>query len=274
MSTMRLPVSVGHLRVARVGRRDRRAPGSVRPSASVALVIVDAVPMVMQWPGERAMPSSTSRQSSSVMLPARSSAQYFQVSLPLPRNWPRQSPRSIGPAGMKIAGRFIDDRAHDQRRRGLVAAAHQHAAVDRIGAQQLLGLHRQQVAVEHRRRLLERLGQRDRRHLDREAAGLPDAALDLLGALLEVRVAGVDVAPGVDDRDHRLAGVVAAVIAHLRGARAVAERAHVLHAVPAVAAQLLGRLAPPRRGAVRFLLGHGRSRVLSGRFAPISGRRA
>jgi hypothetical protein len=33
--------------------------GSVRPSASAALVIVDAVPIVMQWPGERAMPDST-----------------------------------------------------------------------------------------------------------------------------------------------------------------------------------------------------------------------
>jgi hypothetical protein len=67
--------------------------------------------------------------------------------------------------------------------RGLVAAAHQHAAVDRMAAQQLLGLHRQQVAVEHGGRLLERLRQRHRRHLDREAARLPDAALHLLGAL-------------------------------------------------------------------------------------------
>ena len=90
--------------------------------------------------------------------------------------------------------------------RGLVAAAHQHAAVDRIRAQQLLGLHREQVAIEHRRRLLEHLGQRDRRHLEREAAGLQHAALHLLGALPEMRVAGVDVAPGVDDRDDRLAG--------------------------------------------------------------------
>ena len=32
------------------------APGSVMPSASAAEVIVDAVPIVMQWPGERAMP--------------------------------------------------------------------------------------------------------------------------------------------------------------------------------------------------------------------------
>ena len=53
------------------------APGSVRPSVSAIAVIVEAVPIVMQCPGERAMPSSISRQSLSLILPARSSAQYF-----------------------------------------------------------------------------------------------------------------------------------------------------------------------------------------------------
>jgi len=62
--------------------------------------MVAAVPMVMQVPGERAMPSSISFQSRSVMLPARSSAQYFQVSEPEPSVFSRQWPLSIGPAGM------------------------------------------------------------------------------------------------------------------------------------------------------------------------------
>ncbi len=70
--------------------------------------MVDAVPMVMQWPAERAMPSSISSQACSSMLPARSSAQYFHESLPLPSVLPRQLPRSMGPPGMKIAGRFMD----------------------------------------------------------------------------------------------------------------------------------------------------------------------
>ena len=35
----------------------------------------------------------------SVMLPARFSIQYFQTSEPEPSYWPRQLPRSIGPAG-------------------------------------------------------------------------------------------------------------------------------------------------------------------------------
>ena len=82
-----------------------------------------------------------------------------------------------------------------------------------------------------------------RRHLHRKTAGLPDAALDLLDPLLEVRVAGIDVAPGVEDGDDRLAGVVAAVKAHLRGARAVAEGAEILDAVPAMASEFFGLLA-------------------------------
>src|SRR5262249_59683671 len=63
------------------------------------------------------------------------------------------------------------------------------------------------------------------------------AALHLLGARAEMRMAGVDVAPGVDDRDHRLARVVAPVVAHLRAARAVIEGLAVGGAVPAVAAE-------------------------------------
>jgi hypothetical protein len=81
-------------------------PGSMRPSASAAAAMVDAVPMVMQVPNERAMPSSISFQAQSSRLPARFSAQYFQTSLPLPSTSPRQLPRSIGPADTKMAGRF------------------------------------------------------------------------------------------------------------------------------------------------------------------------
>ena len=215
-------------------------PGSERPSVSARLVMVEAVPMVMQWPAERAMPSSISPQACSSMLPARSSAQYFQESLPLPSVLPRQLPRSMGPAGMNTAGRFIDRRPHDERRRGLVTAAHQHAAIHRIRPQQLLRLQRQKIAVHHGAGLLERLGQRDRGHLDGKATGLPYPAFDLFGTLTEVRVTGIDIAPGVDDGDQRLAGVVLAGKAHLQRARAVAEGAQILGAVPAVAAELFG----------------------------------
>ncbi len=107
MSTILRPLSVAIRACRESAAGIDAAPGSVKPIASVAEVIVDAVPMVMQWPGERAMPFSISSQVSSVIFPARSSAQYFQTSDPLPRAPPRQSPRSIGPAGRKIAGRFM-----------------------------------------------------------------------------------------------------------------------------------------------------------------------
>src|SRR6185436_9860740 len=81
--------------------------GKLKPSVSATLVMVEVVSIVMQVPAERAMPCSISVQSHSVILPARSSSQYFQTSDPEPNVLPCQLPRSIGPAGMKIAGMFM-----------------------------------------------------------------------------------------------------------------------------------------------------------------------
>jgi hypothetical protein len=65
----------------------------------VSDIMVAAVPMVMQVPAERAMPSSISNQLASSSWPARRSSQYFQTSVPLPSTRPCQLPRSMGPAG-------------------------------------------------------------------------------------------------------------------------------------------------------------------------------
>ena len=88
ISTTCLPLRLAIWAWRESGAGIEAAPGRVKPSTSTALVMVLAVPMVMQWPGLRAIPSSTSCQSCSLMLPARSSAQYFQVSLPLPKAAP------------------------------------------------------------------------------------------------------------------------------------------------------------------------------------------
>ena len=163
------------------------APGRVSPMASAIAVMVEAVPIVMQMPAERAMPPCTPSHSSSVMLPARRSSQYFQASEPEPSTLPgivAAQHRAGGQEDHRHAG---GERAHDQPRRGLVAAAHQHHAVERVRADHLLGLHRQHVAVEHRGRLGEAFVHRQRRQLDREAARLQHAALDVLHALGEVR---------------------------------------------------------------------------------------
>ena len=109
MSTIRRPVCAAITACRESAAGIDAAPGKVTPNASTALVIVDAVPIVMQCPGDRAIPFSISCQSCWVMFPARRSAQYFQVSEPDPKVVPPQCPRSIGPAGMNSVGRSIDD---------------------------------------------------------------------------------------------------------------------------------------------------------------------
>ena len=117
-----------------------------------------------------------------------------------------------GQINERIAGR---DGAHDETGRGLVAAAEQDRAVDRVGAQQFFRLHGEEIAIQHGRGLLERFGERDRRHLQRETARLQNAALHVLRPLAQVCVAGIDIAPGVDDADDRAFAPIALVIAHL-----------------------------------------------------------
>ncbi|MBM7173877.1 hypothetical protein JQK87_37055, partial [Streptomyces sp. G44] len=72
--------------------------------ASAAAVGVEAVPVVVQCPGERAFPLSSSVSPQSPMTPARCSSHYFPMSVPAPGVSPRQWPGSMGPAGTKTAG--------------------------------------------------------------------------------------------------------------------------------------------------------------------------
>src|SRR5207249_11537147 len=74
------------------------------PSASTIAAIVDAVPMVMQWPCERFMHDSASWNSERVIFPARRSSDIDQVFVPEPMSVPRYLPESIGPPDTPIAG--------------------------------------------------------------------------------------------------------------------------------------------------------------------------
>ena len=145
------------------------------------------------------------------------------------------------PGGEKNRRQVHADGAHQKARCGLVAAAHQHHTVDRVRAQQFLALHRQEVAVHHGAGLDHHFAQRQGGHLDRMPAGRHDAALDRLSALAQVGVAGRNVAPGVDDADHRLAHEVFTPQAGLLQALAVAEAAEVVGGEPALAAQFGNR---------------------------------
>src|SRR5204862_1874570 len=75
------------------------------PSASIIDAIVEAVPIVMQWPCERCMQDSASWNSSSVILPARRSSDIDQVLVPEPMSLPWYLPESIGPPETRMVGR-------------------------------------------------------------------------------------------------------------------------------------------------------------------------
>ena len=101
----------------------------------------------------------------------------------------------------RAAGRH---RAHELRRHGLVAAAHQHDGVHRLRAHHLLGVDRHQVAVFQAGRREKDLAERDGREFDRQRAGRQHAALHRVEQLGKVPVAIVEARRRVGDADHRL----------------------------------------------------------------------
>ena len=79
--------------------------GSCMPSASAIDAIVDAVPIVMQCPLDRAMQPSAKTHSSCVIRPATRSSSNRQTAVPEPTSVPRYLPLSIGPPVTITAGR-------------------------------------------------------------------------------------------------------------------------------------------------------------------------
>ena len=83
-------------------------PGIVMPSASATTAIVEAVPIVLQWPLPRIMDCSDCRNCALEMVPARASSLSRQTSVPQPSASPRKWPVSIGPPGTTTAGMSTD----------------------------------------------------------------------------------------------------------------------------------------------------------------------
>ncbi len=83
-------------------------PGRVAPSTSASRPIVDAVPIVLQCPRLRIIDESESRKSAGDNVPARTSSDSRQTSVPQPSGTPRNVPVSIGPPGTTSAGRSTD----------------------------------------------------------------------------------------------------------------------------------------------------------------------
>ena len=81
-------------------------PGNDMPSASANAFMVEAVPMVLQWPIDGAEADAISRNSSLSMRPAASSSRAFHTTVPEPARSPFHQPLSIGPPERTIAGVF------------------------------------------------------------------------------------------------------------------------------------------------------------------------
>ncbi len=165
----------------------------------------------------------------------------------------------------EINGRQVHAGGAEQKsRRGLVAAAHQHHAIDGMAAQKFLGVHRQHVAIEHGGGLQERFRQRQRRQLHRKAAGHQHAALDVVDPALEVHVAGLCIRPRVEDRDDRPVLPLLGRVTHLHRARAMAEGAQVVGRKPARAAELVGSLPAAHDGMPTRYGAHAMVRIPGG----------
>ncbi len=178
-------------------------PGSVVPSDSAITAIVEAVPIVLQWPRLRIIEDSDCRKSSRDSVPARTSSESLHTSVPQPSATPRKVPLSIGPPGTTIAGRSTDAAAMSSA--GIVLSQPPRSTRPSIGLARnissaaIAAMLRHSIAVG---RTL-RLAQGHHRQVHRDAAGLVDALLDALGDLVEVRVARRQIRGGVGDGDVR-----------------------------------------------------------------------
>ena len=102
------------------------------PSASAMLAIVEAVPIVMQWPLLRDWPASASKKSSQVICRPRTSSENFQTIVPEPMSPPRYLPLSIGPPVTMIVGRSTLAAPISCAGVVLSQPLEQHDAVDRV----------------------------------------------------------------------------------------------------------------------------------------------
>src|SRR4029079_13589769 len=81
-------------------------PGGGMPRASASAFIVEAVPMVLQWPIDGAEAAAISRNSRLSMRPAVSDSPAFHTTVPEPALSPFHQPFNIGPPDRTIAGIF------------------------------------------------------------------------------------------------------------------------------------------------------------------------
>ena len=167
--------------------------------------MVEAVPIVLQWPTDGAEAATMSMNSFVVDLAGRVSWRAFQTTVPEPERLPLPPAIEHRAAGQHDRRHVDRGCRHQAGRRGLVAAGHQHHAVERIAVQHLDEAEIGEVAVERRGRPLAGLLNRMHRELEGDAAGVADALAHALGELEMVAIAGREIGAGLGDADDRLA---------------------------------------------------------------------
>ena len=174
----------------------RRCPAGRRRAPRPCDAIVDAVPIVMQWPCERCMQLSASWNSSSVILPARSSSRHRQTSVPEPMSLAAElavEHRPAGDADRRQVARSPRPSAATAWSCRSPSAARRRRADCRgsIPRRPSLARLRNSIAVGPQQRLAER----HHRKLEREAARFAARrACTCSASVAEVRVAGRQLA--------------------------------------------------------------------------------
>jgi hypothetical protein len=152
--------------------------------------MVEAVPIVLQWPTEGAEPLAG--------FPHHGAGAGALALMPAVQHRPAREHD-----GRQIDGR----RRHQAGRRRLVAARRQHDAVEGIAEQHFDKAEIGEIAVERGGRALAGFLDRMGRELHRDAAGRADAFADPVRQFEMVAVARRQVVAGLGDADDRLAGL-------------------------------------------------------------------
>ena len=110
------------------------------------------------------------------------------------------------PAGQHDRRRVDGRGGHQASRRGLVAAGHQHHAVERIAVQHFDKAEISEIAVERRGRPLAGFLNRMHRKFQRHAAGIANALAHAFGEFEMMAIARAEIGAGLRNADDRPAG--------------------------------------------------------------------
>ena len=169
--TIRRPASSASASCTAEPEASTADPGSVMPSVSAMIAIVDAVPIVLHAPSPRPRHVSSRAHCRRRQHPGPPLVVQPPQRGPAPEPLAVKRDRNPVPAGHDQRRDVRAGQRHQVGRDGLVAVAQGHDGVQRLGPDRLLDLDGQQVAVQHGRRLHQVFAERHDREFQRQPAG-------------------------------------------------------------------------------------------------------